>query len=268
MNRIGWWLADQLSQSLEPSERDAVRGDQAELGATGTQAAREVIGLVVRHQLQLELWKDWRPWLALLGIVIPFGFSLAAETLFLGRNLAPTFSSSWSAQVAWAGVLAYPLLVSANAAVLGTLSWASGYVIGSHAGRTLPSNLALLSFVWIGALAWFSQPSHWAFRDVDQYSLLTLIVSSLVFHAIAFVVPLYFGLRSGSRSTAVPLYRALATAIAPVAPHVAAAAYVIGFYPDPGIEWFSLLGYMLGRAWPGALVVLHTVQLRRQWLAR
>ena len=41
MNRIGWWLADQLSQSLEPSERDAVRGDQAELGTSGTQAARE-----------------------------------------------------------------------------------------------------------------------------------------------------------------------------------------------------------------------------------
>jgi hypothetical protein len=35
MNRLGWWLANKLLRSLERHERDAVRGDQAELGASG-----------------------------------------------------------------------------------------------------------------------------------------------------------------------------------------------------------------------------------------
>jgi len=269
MIQIGWCLANKLAQWLEPHERDAVCGDQVELGATGTQAAREVIGLVVRRQLQLELWKDWRPWLALLGIVIPFGFSLAAETLFLGRNLAPTFAASWSAEFTWAGVLAYPLIVCANAVVLGTLSWASGYVIGSYAGRTLPSNLVLLLFAWLGAFAmWFSQRGIWVPKYPDGATLPTLIASSLVFHVIAFVVPIYFGLRSGSRHGAIPRYRALATAIVPMAPSIVATAYVLCSYPAPGVEWPAVFGYMLRRGWPGALVVLRTVQLRRQRLAR
>ena len=269
MNRLGWWLSGQLAQCLDAPERDAVRGDQVELGTTGARALREVFGLVARRQFRLELWKDWRPWLALLGIVIPFGLPLAAEGLFLGRTLAPTLAASWSAQFIWAGELAYPLIVCANAVVLGTQSWASGYVVGSYAGRTLPSHLVLLLFAWIGAFTiWTSRWGLWVDKYADGATIPTLVTSALVFHVIAFVVPMLFGLRSGSRRTALPRHRAWATVLVPMTPSILATASVLYLYPDLGVEWVAVLGYMLRRGWPGALVVLHTIQLSRQQLAR
>ena len=74
MTRICWWLVDRSSRLLEPDEREAVRGDLAESGETGGQALRGVLGLVVRRQV--ALWKHWRPWLALIGLVVPLGMLL------------------------------------------------------------------------------------------------------------------------------------------------------------------------------------------------
>jgi len=54
---------------LESGEREAVRGDLAESGETGSQALRHVVGLVIRRQL--SIWTDWRPWLTLVGLVVP-----------------------------------------------------------------------------------------------------------------------------------------------------------------------------------------------------
>jgi len=66
MTRICWRLVDVVSRLLEPDERDAVRGDFAESGVTGGKALFDLIGLATRRQA--ARWKDWRPWLALLGI--------------------------------------------------------------------------------------------------------------------------------------------------------------------------------------------------------
>src|SRR5260221_2332799 len=71
MTRIGWWLVDTVSRMLEPDEREAVRGDFAESGETSAQALLNVLGLVARRQA--AFWKDWRPWLALVGMVPPLG---------------------------------------------------------------------------------------------------------------------------------------------------------------------------------------------------
>src|SRR5215467_3088439 len=68
-------LADAMSQALEPEEREAVWGDLAETGASATQALREVLGLLVRRQA--HLWTCWRPWIGLLGVVIPTGALLS-----------------------------------------------------------------------------------------------------------------------------------------------------------------------------------------------
>ena len=167
MNRLGWWLADKLSQSLERHERDAVRGDQSELGTSGVQASREVLGLVIRRQLQL--WKSWRPWLAVLGIVLPFGLFLSAQTLSLDHDLAPATRSLEF--VSWRSALGYPLLVVVFALPLGLLSWSSGYAIGSFSGRTLRANVALLFLVWLGVVAsWLAQPG--AFQSFFRNSII------------------------------------------------------------------------------------------------
>jgi len=68
-------LADLASTLLEPHERDVVRGDLAECGVNGWRACLEVLGLVARRQA--ALWADWRPWLALVGVVLPIGVLLS-----------------------------------------------------------------------------------------------------------------------------------------------------------------------------------------------
>ena len=75
MRRISWWSVDLFSRLLEADERDAVRGDLTESGASGGRALRDVLGLVVRRQA--ALWVDWRPWLALLGVVVTLGLLLS-----------------------------------------------------------------------------------------------------------------------------------------------------------------------------------------------
>ena len=78
MTRIGWTLADLATQLLEPHERDAVCGDLAECGASGWRTLREVLGLVARRQA--ALWADWRPWIAVIAIVVPIGMMLSHGT--------------------------------------------------------------------------------------------------------------------------------------------------------------------------------------------
>lgn len=91
--KLCWWLVDKLSRMLEPSERDAVCGDLAELGLTGGQAFRDLLGLIARRQA--ALWKDWRPWLALLGIAVPLGLLLTRDSHQIGGSLSRHLWTWW-----------------------------------------------------------------------------------------------------------------------------------------------------------------------------
>ena len=64
MDRICWRLANVLSEALAPTERDAVRGDLMESHESGSEALRDVLGLVIRRYA--ALLSDWRTWVALL----------------------------------------------------------------------------------------------------------------------------------------------------------------------------------------------------------
>jgi hypothetical protein len=75
MTRVCWQLVEILSLMLHPDERQVVRGDLVESGATGNQALRDVLGLVVRRQA--TLWMHWRPWLTLASLVVPLGMLLS-----------------------------------------------------------------------------------------------------------------------------------------------------------------------------------------------
>ena len=78
MTRVCWRLVDILSLMLHPGERDVVRGDLAESGAAGSQALRDVLGLVVRRQA--APWMHWRPWLTLVSLVVPLGMLLSVTS--------------------------------------------------------------------------------------------------------------------------------------------------------------------------------------------
>jgi len=155
-----WRLVDLVSRMLEPDERDAVRGDFAESRETGGQALRDVLGLVVLRQA--GLWKDWRPWLTLVGLVVPLGMllSLVSRRMAAGSAIyAWLYLNNWD----W-GYVQNPGfrhdLAGDMAAVFmeyGTLicwSWTGGFVLGSLSRRTIWVNRALFCLALLSVECW------------------------------------------------------------------------------------------------------------------
>lgn len=136
MNPVFRWLADVLSETLGPAEREAVCGDLAESRESGAQALVDVLGLVARRQQQL--WSHWAPWLTLLGLILPLGMLLS----ILSRAVAgegAIYTWLYANNFDWALVrnrgFWYVLGESARHAVVGCLtlscwSWTAGFVLG------------------------------------------------------------------------------------------------------------------------------------------
>jgi outer membrane protein assembly factor BamB len=156
--RICWWLVDLVSRTLEPNEREAVRGDLAESGKTGRQALRDVLGLVARRQA--ALWKNWRPWLALLGLVAPLGLllGLASRHWAYGSAIyAWMYVNNWTMTYVENAGFRLDLLRDCAAFGLDYLtlicwSWTSGFVIGSLSRRAVWINAVLFCCVLFGEL--------------------------------------------------------------------------------------------------------------------
>ena len=138
MNRICWWLVDIVSRMLEPYERDAVRGDFSESNEHGMQALFGLLGLVLRRQV--DLWTSWRPWLALLGLVVPVA-------VFYGR-FAMTIRSQ-GARIEEALPLTHDIGKMVCGSVLGfSWAWIGGFALGSLVRRSAWLYAALFCLVW------------------------------------------------------------------------------------------------------------------------
>lgn len=149
MTRICWWLVDKVSRILEPTERDAVRGDLAESGETGRQALRDVLGLVVRRQA--ALWHDARPWLVLVGLVAPLGLLVSLiSTRLAGPSATYVWmyfnNSDWALlqhRAFWIVLGQTIAFVFPQILALVCLSWTIGLALGALARRTIPVTGAL-----------------------------------------------------------------------------------------------------------------------------
>lgn len=127
-----------LCRTLEPDEQAAVAGDLTEAGVTGAEALRDVLGLVARRQAML--WKNWQPWLALVGLVLIAGDTLRPVAL---RIVGSVGFQLWSCTVEenrlnnglTPGEEAFLLLSFFLALFL--WSWTWGFVLGSLSGRVL-----------------------------------------------------------------------------------------------------------------------------------
>jgi len=147
------WLVDQVSRLLDPDERDVIRGDFAELGITPAQALVEVLGLVARRQA--ALWTEWRPWVALVGVVIPLGILLGQLSCWWADGSAVyafLYVNHWtSAYVESPGarrdLLDICTRVCLNDLALIGWSWTSGVVLGSLSRRTLKVTATLFCLV-------------------------------------------------------------------------------------------------------------------------
>ena len=153
MTRGCWWLVERLSRMLQPDERDAVCGDFAEAGVGGVEALCEMLGLVARRQALL--WKNWRPWLALVFVVVPLAMLLS----LISRRVADgsaifiwLYANNWdSADLRNAAFLhdfAYCLAITfIGYLTLFCWSWSSGLVLAAVSRGRLPINSVLFGLV-------------------------------------------------------------------------------------------------------------------------
>jgi hypothetical protein len=204
MTRICWWLVDRLSLLLAGHERDAVRGDFAELNVSGGRALWEVLGLVLRRQA--ALWTHVRPWLALLGLAVPLSLVLGLLSRWYTDRVAIhafLYVNNWT----W-GVLESPggrgdlarvsAAVTLNCLALFSWSWTAGFVIGALARRTMWVHAAVFALVLFVEFLAVEQPHHAGHAAVFELRFYSTIFPLLV-RAVLMVAPLLWGAHQGAR---------------------------------------------------------------------
>lgn len=155
---MNWWrLVNLVSGMLEPAERDVVRGDIEESGETGVQALGGVLGLVARRQA--AMWKDWRPWFALVALVVPLGILLSVVSTRTAHNSAIyiwLYANNWDWTLLANTAFQHDFpRVSANVFLsyltLACWSWTAGFLLSSVARRTIAVTGALFCLVLLFA---------------------------------------------------------------------------------------------------------------------
>lgn len=249
MTHVCWWFVDILSRTLETEEREAVRGDLTESGATPGQAIGDVLGLVVRRQA--ALWKDWHPWLALVGLV-----GIAAALL---SELAFQFDGEILMQVRtyWRHGVHYGtgLSVGEDAVYLVSLflavfswSWASGFVLGSLSGRT----------AWLtGTLFCLVVHSSYSLRLPGvQLSRIFGLILPMSLPMLPFLIGAIWGMNRGVRLRVLDLRHALPLA-AVIAILTLLVTWTGGWYETVREVWSE--GAWHAIPWPRRLLPLATV---------
>lgn len=252
MIQICWWLVDRLARVLEPDEREAVRGDIAESGEPAVRALLDVLGLVVRRQV--TLWKDWRPWVTLAGLVVPLGMLLSLNSISLGRSYdlyVWVFRNS--------GVIDPGTLKDAGLTVrqsiglllfrsllLGAWSWTSGFVLASLSRRTVSINAPLFFLILLCAFGLVAPKSH----DLSEAARLF----PLVVEVVLVLLPSLWGMHQGLGLATFPLVQPVLWAAT-----VLAATTVYSF---PEANW-QMRVLRMGEYWPAWYVI--AIATRERW---
>jgi peroxiredoxin len=210
MNRICWRLVEILSRALEPAEREAVRGDIAESGATGAQALRDVFGLVVHRQS--SLW-----------VVIPLGMLLIFIAQFTADGSAVylwMYANNWDWSFLGNALFRYDFpRFMAEAALsyfrLMCWSWTGGFLIGTLSRGAIQVSGALFCLVLLVAqvlrlpqhivylvFALFVRAARDNFNPNSAVFALPFyrIVFPLIVVAALVVIPSVWGMREGLRA--------------------------------------------------------------------
>lgn len=186
-------LTNFLAQALDRNEREAVQGDLEEVGIAGWRGVLDVLGLVARRQL--NLWKNWRPWLAAFGLALPGSLLLMGVSVSVSHAyqqfLDPTILKA-------TGLTLGPglWLLLCNAFLLIGWSWTGGFVLSSISRRTL----------WVSAALSFL-PCMFCFGrfHIDSLSRFCLFL---------FLLPAAWGVYRGMQIAKIRLSSALMFAIA------------------------------------------------------
>ena len=168
----------------------------------------EILGLVIRRQV--ALWADWRPWFALVGVVLPLAFLLShasrawADSAAIGISL---YLRVWD----WS-YLGYPgwrweLLAVIGSAVLSATalsvwSWTCGYMLASVSRRTVWTTVivfGLLVFFATLGTSTVARLQHEKFAG-HFYG----VVFPRLFRTAFVMVPLWWGVHQGRKGVLRP----------------------------------------------------------------
>jgi hypothetical protein len=280
ISRFLWWLVNSSAQMLESSEREAVRGDLAESGETGSQALRHMVGLVIRRQV--SIWTDWRPWLTLAGLVVPLGMLLsvisrrmagtsAVYIWMYANNLDPSLFELRGFWYQFADTVAelFKMYLA-----LACWSWTSGFVLGS-ASRGIRVNgllfcLMLAFGVLLGAPLYVSYFEHYLLltrfpvlahqphqRDPVNALIFYRVLFPLIVQAVLVLLPALWGMREGARAVRLRLWLRTILWMAAIASLVAVVIQ------NPDLWMFMKLYWRAGTPWHGWL--RHVLQLCAYW---
>lgn len=215
MTRICWRLAELVSQALQSEERDAVLGDFAESGESEGQALLGVLGLVVRRQA--ALWKDWRPWLVLVSLVIPLAWLLSLNSRSAASASAVYFWSylnNWDWSLLkyigfWYILRDSVVALLMQCVVLVCWSWSAGFLLGSVSRRIMPANGILFClFSIVGQVLCVSPYLAYGYRQFggrplpDPHAPISALlfyreVFPVIVQTVLVIVPVLWAMRRG-----------------------------------------------------------------------
>jgi hypothetical protein len=233
--RAVWFLLERVSCILEPAEREAVLGDLKEAGEGPWQTLVEIVGLVLRRQA--GHWKDWRPWVAAIGVSVPTSFLLMGDSVMLFSGFVTLAQASAPRQLFAAEVE----ILSVQALLLAGWSWTSGYLVGSVSRRT----------VWFSIMAYCAPCLFCLSRfHIETFSRLSLLL---------FVLPLAVGLWQGRRGQR--MGRRFGVAVAAI---VTALAIITRVGVTGGVGNASIWIYSLVQTWPSWYLAVASLDAARE----
>lgn len=201
MNRWIEWITRRVSRLLSPADRAIAQGDLAELNVTGWRALREMLGLAFLRQAQL--WKNWRPWVALIGIACLAGAVLSRLVFAMDVVIGANVRAYWHYRVFINDATVGDVVLQLSGLFLITFacSWTAGFVLGRLSGRAVwLTGLMLYVVVWQAFPVWLRYTGHVnGGRHPVVMAILSLLLPLNLSGDLAFVVPAFIGLRSGLR---------------------------------------------------------------------
>lgn len=268
MTNLSKWLVNTLSSALEPHAREAVVGDLTELRVSCTRTIYELLGLILRREAQL--FKTWRPWLALIGIVGAIGWFLSNICLVLISDVTRHAFVYWQYGVWYnsglTGTQEIEVAICTSFAVV-CWSWLGGFTLAALSGKAALINRSLFCLAWfclcgpLGLLLYFARfvlsalglvalPHTVGFSALAFFAGFHLSLATLLF-----LVPALLGMRRGRRSSDIARPYALVL-FATVAALTALVTWMQGWQRAALEKWSEGKWDPGGPAWQERLVPL------------
>ena len=180
-------------------------GDLAESREPAGRALAGVLGLVVRRQA--AVWKDWRPWLALLGLTLPLGLLLGLNSVWIGRSydlylwIVRNYGAIDPAILHQTGLSPGQgvLLLVCRSLLLGCWSWTAGFVLASLSRRaTLVNGAFFCLMLLLGERLGAPRHHYYVAGAAFPKSLFSLLLP-LILLAVLVLLPSVWGMFEGRR---------------------------------------------------------------------